>query len=57
MTERDEIGLDCTHNHNAVGPMAGVISPSMPLYELMDEKHSTRTYSNMNEGIGKVLRY
>src|SRR5207244_11713013 len=37
--------------------MAGVISPSMPLYELMDEKHGTRTYSNMNEGIGKVLRY
>ena len=57
MTERGEIGLDCTHNHNAVGPMAGVISPSMPLYELVDEKHSTRTYSNMNEGIGKVLRY
>jgi len=57
MTERGEIGLDCTHNHNAVGPMAGVISPSMPLYELMDEKHGTRTYSNMNEGIGKVLRY
>src|SRR5712691_801107 len=57
MTERGEIALDCTHHHNAVGPMAGVISPSMPLYELVDEKHGTRTYSNMNEGIGKVLRY
>src|SRR5438445_8339825 len=57
MAETGEIGLDCTHHHNAVGPMAGVISPSMPLYELVDEKNGTRTYSNMNEGIGKVLRY
>ena len=57
MAERGEIGLDCTHHHNAVGPMAGIISPSMSLYELVDEKYGTRTYSNMNEGIGKVLRY
>src|SRR5713226_7260089 len=57
MAERGEITLDCTHHHNAVGPMAGVISPSMPLYELVDEKHGVRTYSNLNEGIGKVLRF
>jgi len=55
--EEGEIGLDCSHYHNAVGPMAGVISPSMPVYELEDRKFGTKTYSNMNEGIGKVLRY
>jgi hypothetical protein len=55
--EEGEIRLDCNHHHNAVGPMAGVISPSMPVYELEDRKFGTKTYSNMNEGIGKVLRY
>ncbi len=52
-----EIKLDSTHHHNAVGPMAGVISPSMPVYEVEDKKSRTRTFSNINEGIGKVLRY
>jgi uncharacterized protein DUF1116 len=57
MVEEGEIRLECTHNHNAVGPMAGVISPRMPVYELIDERHGIKAYSNMNEGIGKVLRY
>ncbi len=57
MAKEGEIRLDCTNYHKAVGPMAGVISPSMPVYELFDRKHRTRTYSNFNEGIGKVLRY
>ena len=57
LAEEGEVVLDCDHHHNAVGPMAGVISPSMPVYELEDRKFGTRTYSNMNEGIGKVLRY
>jgi len=37
--------------------MAGVISPNMPVYVVKDRKHGYRTYSNLNEGIGKVLRY
>ena len=45
------------HHHNAVGPMAGVISPTMPVYVVQDRKYENRTYSNLNEGIGKVLRY
>jgi len=57
LAEEGEIKLDCDHHHNAAGPMAGVISPSMPVYELEDKKFGNRTYSNMNEGIGKVLRY
>jgi hypothetical protein len=57
LAEEGEVKLDCDHHHNAVGPMAGVISPSMPVYELEDRKFGNRTYSNMNEGIGKVLRY
>ena len=57
LAEEGEVILDCDHHHNAVGPMAGVISPSMPVYELEDKRFGTRTYSNMNEGVGKVLRY
>ncbi len=57
LAEEGEVRLDCDHHHNAAGPMAGVISPSMPVYELEDKKFGNRTYSNMNEGIGKVLRY
>lgn len=52
-----QIVLEPTHLHNAVGPMAGIISPRMPVYEIYDKKYGNRTYSNFNEGIGKVLRY
>ncbi len=45
------------HHHAAVGPMAGVISPSMAVYVVDDVEHGHRTYSNLNEGYGKVLRY
>lgn len=57
LVEEGEVKLDCDHHHKAVGPMAGVISPSMPVYELEDRRFGNKTYSNMNEGIGKVLRY
>lgn len=52
-----EIAFAPNHHHNAVGPMAGVISPNMPVYIVKDRKHGYTTYSNLNEGIGKVLRY
>jgi hypothetical protein len=57
LAEEGEVHLDPDHHHDAVGPMAGVISPSMPVYELEDRKFGSKTYSNMNEGVGKVLRY
>jgi hypothetical protein len=57
LVEEGEVKLDCCHHRNAVGPMAGVISPSMPVYVLKDMKGGTKTFSNMNEGIGRVLRY
>lgn len=45
------------HEHNAVGPMAGVITPSMPVFVLENKNGGNRTYSTMNEGLGKVLRF
>src|SRR5512143_1255101 len=57
LAERGEVHFDPCHHHNAVGPMAGVISPSMQVYVLEDATHGIRTFSNLNEGYGKVLRY
>ena len=51
------ITLDPCHHHNTVGPMAGVVSPSMWLFELKDTVHGGTAYCSLNEGLGKVLRY
>lgn len=41
----------------AVGPMAGIISPSMPVHIIKNETFGNYAYSNVNEGLGKVLRF
>ncbi|GLU46482.1 DUF1116 domain-containing protein [Nocardiopsis ansamitocini] len=51
------VALDSCHHHAAVGPMAGVISPSMWVFELVDEASGRRAFCSLNEGLGKVLRY
>ena len=45
------------HEHAAVGPMAGVISASMPVFVVKNEEYGNYAYATMNEGLGKVLRY
>jgi hypothetical protein len=57
IAERGEIAFDPCHHHSAVGPMAGIISPSMPVWILRNRAHGNRSFSNLNEGLGKVLRY
>lgn len=52
-----EIDYAPCHHYNAVGPMAGMISPSMPVWVVRDQSNDLKTYSNLNEGLGKVLRY
>jgi hypothetical protein len=37
--------------------MAGIISPSMPVFVIENQENGNRSYSNFNEGLGKVLRY
>ncbi|GGS70186.1 DUF1116 domain-containing protein [Nonomuraea spiralis] len=51
------VALRPCHEHGAVGPMAGVVSPSMWLLEVRDEEHGGTAYCSLNEGLGKVLRY
>jgi hypothetical protein len=45
------------HEHSTVGPMAGIVSASMPVFILKNEEYNNFAYCTMNEGLGKVLRY
>jgi hypothetical protein len=45
------------HEHRAVGPMAGVVSPSMPVWVVENTAAGNRAHCTLNEGLGKVLRY
>jgi hypothetical protein len=51
------IAFKPAHHHAAVGPMAGVISPSMPVWIVENAAGKNRAFSNLNEGLGKVLRF
>ena len=45
------------HEHDAVGPMAGIISPTMPVFIVKNESYGNCAYCTLNEGLGQVLRY
>jgi hypothetical protein len=57
LVDAGTIELSPCHHHAAVGPMAGIISPSMPVFVVENRVAGNRAYSNMNEGLGKVLRF
>lgn len=57
LVESGQVKLEPCHHHQAVGPMAGVTSSSMWVYIVENKTHGNKTYSNVNEGYGKVLRY
>ncbi len=52
-----EIAFEPCHHHDAVGPMAGVLTASMPVWILENAAFGNRAYCSFNEGLGKVLRY
>jgi hypothetical protein len=45
------------HEHDAVGPMAGIISPSMPVFVIKNTTYGNLAFCTLNEGLGKVLRF
>ena len=57
MAARGGIEFAPCHHHSAVGPMAGIISPSMPVWIVKNAAHGNFACSNLNEGLGKVLRF
>jgi len=52
-----EIEFSPCHHHHTVGPMAGIVSPSMPVFILENKAFGNRAFATQNEGLGKVLRY
>ncbi len=57
LAQSGEIAFEPCQHHHTVGPMGGIISPSMPVFVVCDSEHGHLTFSNMNEGLGKVLRF
>ncbi len=57
LLSRGAIRFAQCHDFHAVGPMAGIISPSMPVFVVRNDAQGNVAYSNMSEGIGRVLRF
>lgn len=57
LVARGEVRLEPCHHHGAVGPMTGIITPSMPVFVVDNRAHGNRAYATINEGLGKVLRF
>jgi hypothetical protein len=57
MASSGDIAFEPCHHHNAVGPMAGIISPSMPVWMVTNTTNGNQAFSNFNEGLGKALRF
>lgn len=45
------------HHYHSVGPMAGIITPNMPVWIIQNTTYGNRAFATLNEGLGKVLRY
>ncbi|WBW95212.1 DUF1116 domain-containing protein [Oceanirhabdus sp. W0125-5] len=52
-----KIKFDPCHHHKTVGPMAGVVTYSMPVWILQNKTFGNYAYCTLNEGLGKVLRF
>lgn len=57
LAESDSVQFAPCHHYNAVGPMAGIISPSMPVWVVKNIAGENTAFSNLNEGLGRVLRF
>jgi hypothetical protein len=56
LAKSGQIDFEPCHHHQSVGPMAGLISPSMMVYIIENKTHGNKAFSGLNEGYGKVLR-
>jgi hypothetical protein len=57
LAESGRLAFEPCHHHRAVGPMAGVVTPSMAVYVVRNEAFGAEAYATINEGLGKVLRF
>ena len=57
MAAGGSISLHPAHHFDAVGPMTGIITPSMPVFVVENRAAGNRAYCTINEGLGRVLRF
>lgn len=57
LVARGDVRLAPCHDHDAVGPMTGIITASMPVFVVENRAFGTRAFATINEGLGKVLRF
>ena len=55
--EKGKLKFDSCHHHRAIGPMSGIITPSMQVNVVRNERFGLDTYSTFYMGPGKVLRH
>ena len=51
-----DIAFSPCHHRRSIGPMAGIISPSMAVYVTCNDVFDHEIYTTLNMGLGKVLR-
>lgn len=52
-----EIKYRSCNDNRAVGPMAGIVSPHMPMWVIENKRNGQRAYVTINEGWGRTLRF
>src|SRR5699024_10939114 len=57
MAASGEIRFEPCHHWDAVGPMGGITTGSMPWLVVENRKTGNKAYCTINEGIGKVARF
>ena len=57
LVETGAVRLEPCHHWRTVGPMAGVVTRSMPVFVVENRARGNRAHATINEGLGKVLRY
>jgi len=57
LAESGALHFDSCHHHRAIGPMSGIITPSMQVHVVRNEAFGIDTFSTLYMGVGKVLRH
>lgn len=57
MIKNGQIKLAPNHHYGSVGPMTGMITYHMPVFEVRNETFGNVAYCSINEGLGKVMRF
>lgn len=57
LIEAGKIKFAPNHHYDSVGPMTGIITYHMPVFEVKNETFGNVAYCTINEGLGKVMRF